>query len=149
MAAVAEQLGQLGSASRAATGEAERIAAGIASATAARDADQTTLEELTARLEAAQATPDEGEPSHEERDRLAEAAVLARQAEVEARLAVRTGEERVRALAGRAEQLEHAANAERAARASDSCRRESAESTRCCAAATASRAPTSSNFARS
>ncbi|MGE0819746.1 MAG: chromosome segregation protein SMC [Candidatus Nanopelagicales bacterium] len=125
MAAVAEQLGQLGSASRAATGEAERIAAGIASATAARDADQATLEELTARLEAAQSVPDEGEPSHEERDRLAEAAVLARQAEVEARLAVRTGEERARALAGRAEQLEHAANAERAARARSAERRES------------------------
>ncbi|MFC6237837.1 chromosome segregation protein SMC [Longivirga aurantiaca] len=125
MAAVAEQLGQLGSASRAASGEADRIAAGIASATAARDADQATLEELTARLEAAEATPDEGEPSHEERDRLAEAAVLARQGEVEARLAVRTGEERVRALAGRAEQLEHAANAERAARARSAERRAS------------------------
>ncbi|HSM93652.1 MAG TPA: chromosome segregation protein SMC [Anaeromyxobacteraceae bacterium] len=124
MAAVAEQLGQLGSAARAAAGEAERVAAAISSAAAARDADQATLEELTARLAAAQEAPDEGEPSTAERDRLAEAAVLARQAEVEARLAVRTGEERARALAGRAEQLEHAAVAERAARARSAERRE-------------------------
>jgi len=124
MAAVAEQLGQLGSAARAASGEAERIAAGIASATSARDADQDTLDELTARLAAAQEAPDEGEPSSSERDRLAEVAVLARQAEVEARLAVRTGEERARALAGRAEQLEHAAVAERSARARSLERRE-------------------------
>ena len=124
MAAVAEQLGQLGSAARAAAGEAERIAAGIASATAARDADQATHDELTARLAAAHEAPDEGEPSVAERDRLAEVAVLARQAEVESRLAVRTGEERVRALSGRAEQLEHAAVAERKARARSVERRE-------------------------
>jgi chromosome segregation protein len=124
MAAVAEQLGHLGSAARAAAGEADRLAASIASATAARDADQVTLDELTARLTAAQDMPDEGEPSTDERDRLAEAAVLARQAEVEARLAVRTGEERARALAGRAEQLERAAAAERAARVRNAERRE-------------------------
>jgi chromosome segregation protein len=124
MAAVAEQLGQLGSAARAASGEADRLTASIASATAARDADQATLDELTARLVAAQESPDEGEPSVQERDRLAEAAVLARQAEVESRLAVRTGEERARALAGRAESLERAAVGERAARARSVERRE-------------------------
>ena len=116
MAAVAEQLGHLGSAARSAAGEADRLASSVAAASAARDADQSTLTELEARLTAAEELPDEGEPSTSERDRLAEAAVLARQAEVEARLAVRTGEERVRALAGRAEQLERAAVAERAAR---------------------------------
>jgi chromosome segregation protein len=124
MAAVAEQLGHLGSAARAASGEADRLAASIASAGAARDADQATLDELSARLRAAEELPDEGEPSTEERDRLAEAAVLARQAEVEARLAVRTGEERARALSGRAEQLERAAAAERAARVRNAERRE-------------------------
>ena len=87
MAAVAEQLGQLGSAARSAAAEAERLAASLASATAARDADQQTLDELAARLQAAESVPDEGEPSTEERDRLAEAAVLARQAEVEAQWA--------------------------------------------------------------
>jgi chromosome segregation protein len=124
MAAVAEQLGQLGSQARSASAEAERITAAIAAATAARDADQQTLDELAARLQAAESVPDEGEPSTEERDRLAEAAVLARQAEVEARLSVRTGEERARALAGRAESLEHAAAAERTARARSAERRE-------------------------
>ena len=124
MAAVAEQLGHLGSAARAASGEADRLAASIASATAARDADQVTLDELTVRLSAAQELPDEGEPSSDERDRLAAAAVLARQSEVEARLAVRTGEERAQALAGRAEQLERAAAAERAARVRNAERRE-------------------------
>jgi chromosome segregation protein len=124
----------VGAGARAAAGEADRLAASLASATAARDADQATLDELTARLAAAQDAPDEGEPSTELRDRLAEAAVLARQAEVDARLAVRTGEERVRALAGRAEELEHAAVAERAARATSVERRE----TRARAAAVAS-----------
>jgi chromosome segregation protein len=124
MAAVAEQLGQLGSAARAAAGEAERLAAAVAAAEVARDADQTTLDELSARLEAAESVPDEGEPSTADRDRLAEAATLARQAEVVARLAVRTGEERVRALAGRAEQLERAAAGERAARERSARRRE-------------------------
>jgi len=125
MAAVAEQLGQLGSQARSAAGEADRVAASLAAATTARDADRTTLDELTARLRAAEEQPaDDDEPSSAERDRLAEAAVLARQAEVEARLAVRTGEERVRALAGRAEALERAAGAERAARARSAERRE-------------------------
>ncbi len=124
MAAVAEQLGHFGSAARAAAGEAERLAASISSATAARDADQHTLDELSDRLVAAAEDPDDGEPSTAERDRLAGAAVLARQAEVEARLAVRTGEERARALAGRAESLEHAAVAERSARARSLERRE-------------------------
>ncbi len=124
MAAVSEQLGHLGSAARAAAGEAERFTAAISSATAARDADRTTFEELSARLAAAQQAPDDGEPSTAERERLAEVAVLARQAEVDARLAVRTGEERVRALSGRAESLEHAAVSERAARARSVERRE-------------------------
>jgi chromosome segregation protein len=52
----------------------------------------------------------------DDRDALAVAASAARQDEVEARLAVRTGEERARALAGRADALERAAVEERAAR---------------------------------
>ncbi|MBI1377752.1 MAG: chromosome segregation protein SMC [Frankiales bacterium] len=125
MAAVAEQLGQLGSAARAAAGEADRLAAAIASATAAKDADQATHDELSARLAAAEAAPSDDEPSTDERDRLGGLAVAARQAEVDARLAVRTGEERARALSGRAESLERAATAERAARAASVQRRES------------------------
>ncbi|MDT7548234.1 MAG: chromosome segregation protein, partial [Actinomycetota bacterium] len=82
----------------------------------ARDGDLSGLAELEERLAAAEAAPDEGEPSTELRDRLGREATEARAAEVEARLAVRTGEERARALAGRAESLERAARQEREAR---------------------------------
>ena len=124
MAAVAEQLGQLGSAARSAAAEADRLANAVEAARAARDADEATLDELKARLIAAEEAPDEGDPSTDERDRLSEAGVLARQAEVDARLAVRTGEERVRALGERAEQLERAAVQERTARVRQVERRE-------------------------
>ena len=135
MAAVAEQLGQLGSAARSASGEADRVAASLSAATSARDADRATLDELTLRLQAAEQTPEDDDPSTGERDRLALAAVAARQAEVDARLAVRTGEERVRALAGRAESLEHAAAHERTARVKSVERREARA--RACAVAAA------------
>ncbi|TAK70791.1 MAG: chromosome segregation protein SMC [Actinomycetota bacterium] len=116
MAAVADQLGQLGSAARAAAAEAERLTTAREAAASARLADERTVAELAARLDAASTAGPVTEPSPDERDRLAVAASAARQREVEARLAVRTGEERVRALTGRAEQLEHAAAQERAAR---------------------------------
>src|ERR671912_309667 len=51
------------------------------------------------------------------RDRLVEGVRLARAAEMDARLALRTMEERVRALAGRADALRRAAEGEREARA--------------------------------
>jgi chromosome segregation protein len=124
MAAVAEQLGALGTAARSAAAEADRLTAAVAAASQARDADQATLQELSTRLGAAEQAPDEGEPATDERDRLAQAAAVARQVEVDARLAVRTAEERVRALSGRAEQLERAAAQERAARVRSVQRRE-------------------------
>jgi chromosome segregation protein len=71
---------------------------------------------LELRLAAAREAPAEPERDPAERDRLARAAADARAAEVEARLAVRTAEERVRGLAGRAEGLDRAARAEREAR---------------------------------
>ena len=116
--AVAVQLGQLGSTARAAHAEAERLRAGLAAARDTLDADRIALEELAERLELAQdSEADDDEPSTELRDRLAAASTAARAAEMEARLALRTAEERARALAGRAEQLERAAEAERAERA--------------------------------
>ncbi len=124
MAAVAEQLGALGSAARSAAAEAHRLSAAVEAASAARDADQRTLTELADRLAAAEQAPDEGEPSTAERDRLAAALTAARAEEVEARLAVRTAEERAQALAGRADSLEHAAGQERAARERVAARRE-------------------------
>ncbi len=117
MAAVAEQLGNLGQQSRAALAEADRIVRMLNASEQALADDQTTLTELEERLDRAGADPvDDDEPSPDERDAAAVAAEAARRAEVEARLAVRTSEERARAMAGRAEQLERAAANERASR---------------------------------
>jgi chromosome segregation protein len=60
--------------------------------------------------------PDDAVPDETERNEVAELVVAARARELEARLAVRTGEERRHALDVRIEQLEAAAEAERAAR---------------------------------
>jgi chromosome segregation protein len=118
MAAVAERLGQLGSAARAAAGEADRLAAARRTAEEARDRDLAAVTALEQRLaDARSGTTEFVEPPTDERDRLAARCVDARQGEIEARLAVRTGEERARALQGRAEALERAAADERAARA--------------------------------
>ena len=117
MNAVAEQLAQHGAAIRSATAEAERLGKARAEAESARDRDADGLADLEQRLELAQTTPVEEEPSTADRDGLATAASAARQVEMDARLAVRTGEERVRALKGRADSLLRAAEAERAARA--------------------------------
>ncbi|WP_299051826.1 chromosome segregation protein SMC [uncultured Nocardioides sp.] len=116
LAAVAEELGQHGSAARAARGEADRLAAAIAGAEQARAADLEGLADLETRLSEAETAP-ETEPDTQRRDELAQAARDARQAETDARLALRTAEERGRALHGRAEELTRAAAAERQARA--------------------------------
>jgi chromosome segregation protein len=124
MAAVAEQLGTLGHQARSATAEAERIERALVASEQALADDRATLDALTTRLERAADTDDSGEPSPDARDQAAVAAESARRAEVEARLAVRTSEERARAIAGRAEQLERAAASERAARRAAVARRE-------------------------
>jgi chromosome segregation protein len=116
MAAVAERLGQLGASARAAASETERYARGIEEASAARDRDLEGLAALEARLAAAQAVPDDVRPDETERHRVDALVVAARATEVEARLAVRTGEERADALANRVGQIEAAAAAEQEAR---------------------------------
>ena len=116
LSAVAEQLGHLGSAARSAAAEATRLETAIASATDRHDDAVRSLEELQTRLVTAEAAPDVDEPDTALRDALAQALVAARETETEARLAVRTGEERARALHGRADQLARAAVAERTAR---------------------------------
>ena len=77
---------------------------------------QGSLAGLEQRLAEAEAAPVEEEPSTEVRDRLRAEVAAARRAETEARLAVRTAEERARALHGRAESLRRQARQERAAR---------------------------------
>ncbi len=123
LAAVAEQLGQFGSAARSARAEADRLGKAIDEAQQASARDQEGLAELEQRLQAAEESPEE-EPSTDERDRLAEASTLARQREMESRLSLRTGEERAKALTARAEQLERTAREERAARERARVRRE-------------------------
>ncbi len=123
LAAVAEELGQFGSLARSARGEADRLTKAIEAAEAARDKDLAGLAELENRLSVAEDAPEE-EPDTTERESLAESARAARQAEMDARLALRTAEERARALAGRADSLLRAAKAEREARAKAAARRE-------------------------
>ncbi|MCC3293063.1 chromosome segregation protein SMC [Arthrobacter sp. zg-Y411] len=118
LAAVAERLGTLASAVRAATGEAERLAALVATAEANVADAEEHLATVSGRLAAAgqEQLPD-AEPSAAERDALALRAASARRAEMDARLALRSAEEQLKAVSGRAESLERAAAAEQRARA--------------------------------
>ncbi|MET9954170.1 chromosome segregation protein SMC [Streptomyces sp. NPDC006339] len=115
--AVAQQLGRLAGQARGAAGEAERTAAAAARAQEALEKALVEAEELTERLLVAEETPADEEPDTSVRDRLAIDGSNARQTEMEARLQVRTHEERVKGLAGRADSLDRAARAEREARA--------------------------------
>ncbi|MEU4010425.1 chromosome segregation protein SMC [Streptomyces pseudogriseolus] len=115
--AVAQQLGRLSGQARGAAGEAERAGAAAARAQDALDTALAEVEELAERLETAEEMPFEEEPDTSVRDRLAADGANARQTEMEARLQVRTHEERVKGLAGRADSLDRAARAEREARA--------------------------------
>ncbi|MBP8918420.1 MAG: chromosome segregation protein SMC [Micropruina sp.] len=123
-AALAEELGALSQTTRAAQAEAERAEASIAGAQATREQNRKALAALEQRLELASAETGLVEADPAERDRLAAAERAARGAEMEARLALRTIEERARALAGRAESLTRAATAERQARERAAARRE-------------------------
>ncbi|MFD7707566.1 chromosome segregation protein SMC [Streptomyces sp. NPDC059786] len=114
---VAQQLGRLAGQARGAAGEAERSTAAAARAQEALDRALEEAEELAERLAVAEELPVEEEPDTSVRDRLAADGANARQTEMEARLQVRTHEERVKGLAGRADGLDRAARAEREARA--------------------------------
>ncbi|WP_411143664.1 AAA family ATPase [Streptomyces sp. x-80] len=116
---VAGDLGRLGGQARAAAGEAERSGAAAARAEEALLRATEEAEELAERLAAAEEDPGAGEaePDTAVRDRLAADGANARQTEMEARLQARTHEERVKALAGRADALDRGARAEREARA--------------------------------
>ncbi|RCG32178.1 chromosome segregation protein SMC [Sphaerisporangium album] len=125
LAAVARRLAQLDAAANAASQECERLAKNVAAAEEARDRDLAGVVELEERLaEAEYADELAAEPTTETRDELASACSVARQAEMEARLAVRTAEERVKGIAGRADQLMRAARREREERAGAAALRE-------------------------
>lgn len=119
ISAMYEQLGRLGQEARTTEDEWTRLLRQREELEAGR---AQTVEEVTAlenRLRNAQETQhvEAEEPNHAEvRQRIAAAAEAARSAEVEARLAVRTAEERANAVRGRADSLRRAAAAEREAR---------------------------------
>ncbi|WP_018253705.1 chromosome segregation protein SMC [Salinispora mooreana] len=121
--AAARRLAELGAAARSARAETERLGAARSRAAEARERDLATLTELAERLRLAEEAPVAAEPATEERDELAAALPRARQNEMEVRLAVRTAEERVASIAGRADSLRRQATAERAARERAAARR--------------------------
>src|SRR5690606_10662156 len=120
LAAVAEQLGHLGATARPAAAEAERVRASLARASQDLDDARGALAGRVEPREAGEAAQKRSEEAVDEataeRDRLLALASAARTAETEARLALRTSEERPRAVAGRAQSLARAADAEREAR---------------------------------
>jgi len=128
-AAAAETSGRLGTlagAARAAQDEAGRLAAAIAAAERAREKDLAQLADLQGKLTVQEAEGPVGRPPSgqagpgeeagaADKNALAAEAMTARNAEMEARLEVRTVEERLRAVAGRGDALASAAAAERQA----------------------------------
>ena len=116
ISAIYEQLGRLGQDTRVAQEEWRRLHTQRAELETGRE---QTVEELTGlenRLHAAQETHSGVETSPGERQQIQAAAEAARGVEVEARLTVRTAEERANAVRGQADSLRRAAAAERDAR---------------------------------
>ena len=123
MAALAEQLAHLGGVARSARAEGLRIADAISAAEQARDRDLEGLADLERRVAQADDTPvDEDDGAG--LARLGDVASALRADETETRLALRTAEERCRALAARAEQMEQQAAVEQRARTQAAARRE-------------------------
>ncbi|WP_199439126.1 chromosome segregation protein SMC [Umezawaea beigongshangensis] len=111
-----ERLSRLAQAVRSAEAEVERVRGQRATVEQAREQALRTLAELEERLLVAQEQPLDDEPDTTQRDETAAELATARQDEMDARLALRTAEERARALQGRADGLRRAARAEREAR---------------------------------
>ncbi|HXT92051.1 MAG TPA: AAA family ATPase, partial [Trebonia sp.] len=122
-AEISGRLGRLAGAARAASDEAKRIDASVGAAARSAEKDQAKLAQLKTELAEAEADEERAtDPQFEElqaddeREELTQRAAAARNSEMEARLEVRTVEERLRAISGRADSLAASAVAERAAR---------------------------------
>ncbi len=122
-AEISGRLGRLAGAARAAADEAKRLDAAVGAAQRSAEKDLAKLAQLKTELAEAEADEDrardpefENEQADEERAELTRRAAAARESEMEARLEVRTVEERLRAISGRADSLAASATAERAAR---------------------------------
>jgi chromosome segregation protein len=111
-----ERLNRLAQAVRSAEAEVERVRSQRAKIEQAREEALLKLGELEERLVTAQEQPLDDEPDTSQRDEAAAELAGARQAEMDARLALRTAEERARAVQGKADGLRRAARAEREAR---------------------------------
>jgi chromosome segregation protein len=119
-AEISGRLGRLAGAARAEQDEANRVDTSIAAARKAAEQGLAKLAQLRIELTDAEADLEidadiDPEPDYS-REGLADRCTAARNAEMEARLEVRTAEERLRAISGRADSLAGAAAAERRAR---------------------------------
>ena len=121
--AVTQNITRVRQAWQLAAADAKRFAEQVSQAEHELEQDRQRLSDLQQRLSEAQAAGQVEAPDPARRDELAEAARLARATEMEARLGLRTVEERVRSLAGQAESLRQAAEAERTSRAEADIRR--------------------------
>ncbi|TQL95227.1 condensin subunit Smc [Actinoallomurus bryophytorum] len=121
----ARHVAGLQAAAQAARQETERLSSSVRAAEEARERDAEAHAGLRERLEAAEAEPlSDDEEDSARRDELTDHCQELRAAEMEARLNVRTAEERVTAITGRADALLRAADEERAERARAAERRE-------------------------
>ena len=110
MSGLAEQMAVAGQNVKSAQAEVERFRLSIVEATAQRTSDEQDLQAAISQFESQQ---DPVEPDHTSVEDLRSKVSATRSHEVEARLQVRTLEERVTALSERAMALEHAAQSER------------------------------------
>lgn len=133
IAATHERLGRLGQEARAAETEWRRRLRERDELESGRAQAVTELSEIEARLRNAEQDQPTAAAEPVDREQIAAAAEAARSVEVEARLAVRTAEERANAVRGKADSLRRAAAAEREARV----RAEQARAARALAATTA------------
>ncbi len=116
ISAIYEQLGRLGQEVRAAEEEWRRLQSQRDELESGRVQTVNELTELESRLHAAQENQTVVETSPGQRREMQTAAEEARATEIEARLTVRTAEERANAVRGRADSLRRAAAAERDSR---------------------------------
>ncbi|MBN9800019.1 chromosome segregation protein SMC [Pseudonocardia alni] len=114
--AAAAQLGRLEQVVTSARAEAERLRDRRDTVERRRSDSLIELEAAEHQLSLASDAPVDDEPDTELRDEAAERVEQVRSEEVECRLALRTAEERARAIAGRAETLRRQAHGERLAR---------------------------------
>ncbi len=110
MSGLAEQMAVAGQNVKSAQAEVERLTASLAEATEQRTSDESDLAAAQSQFQSQQAP---SEPDVTELEALREKVSIARSAEVEAKLELRTQEERITALSARAQALEDAARSER------------------------------------